>query len=168
MRPVQQLKMIGLLVLLTLSAPLAAELKVGVIDLRRAVFTSDDAQSFTESLQSQFKGEEESIRKLQQEASAMRDRLESDGAMMNESERNKAAREFEGKVREFNQRRQQLDQAVSEQRAQFLQKAQPEIDAALENILKERELDLILPREAVVFAKPELDLTDELIKRLND
>lgn len=168
MRPVKQIRLTGLLLLLMLSAPLAAELKVGVVDLRRAVFTSDDAQKFSESLQSQFKSEEDAIRKLQEEASAMRDRLESDGAMMNENERNKAAREFEGKVREFNQRRQQLDQAVSEQRSQFLQKAQPEIDAALENILKERELDLILPREAVVFAKPELDLTEDLIKRLND
>jgi outer membrane protein len=168
MRPsMKQLKLIGLMFLLSLSVPVAAEIKVGVIDLRRAVFTSDDAAEFTEKLQEQFKDEEEAIRKIQEEARAMRERLETDGAMMNDTERGKAAREFEGKVREFNQLRQQLDQAVNQQRAQFLQKAQPEIDKALQSILDERDLDLILPREAVVYAKPEMDLTEELTERLN-
>lgn len=169
MRPnLKRVKILGMLVLLSLSVPVAAELKVAVIDLRRAVFTSEDANEFTQKIQEQFKGEEEEIRKVQEEARAMRERLETDSAMMNDTERGKAAREFENKVREFNELRQQLDQAVNQQRSQFLQQAQPEIDEALKNILDERDLDLILPREAVVFAKPEMDLTEELINRLNE
>ena len=168
MRPtLKQIKILGLAFLLTLSVPVAAELKVGVIDLRRAVFTSDEAGEFSKRIQEQFKDEEEAVRKIQEEARAMRERLEADGAMMNDTERGKAAREFEAKVAQFNQLRQRLDQAVNQQRAQFLQQAQPQIDEALQNILEERELDLILPREAVVFAKPEMDLTEELIERLN-
>lgn len=169
MRPtIKQLKFIGLTFLLSLSLPVAAELKVGVIDLRRAVFTADDAVDFSEKLQEQFGDEEETIREVQEEASAMRERLETDGPMMNDTERGQAVREFEVKVREFNQLRQRLDQAVSQQRAQFLQQKQPEIDEALQTIVDERGLDLILPREAVVFAKPGMDLTEELTERLND
>lgn len=161
-------RLTGLLLLLTLALPVAAELKIGVVDLRRAVFTSEEAAEFTKKLQEQFSGEEEAIRKVQEEAQTMRDRLETDGAMMNDTERGKATREFESKAREFNQLRQRLDQAVSQQRQQFLQQAQPEIDAAMQRILEERDLDLILPREAVVYAKPDMDLTEELIERLND
>lgn len=168
MRPLtMKLKLTCLTLLVALSLPVAAELKIGVVDLRRAVFTSEQAAEFSKSLQEQFKSEEEAVRKAQEEAQAMRDRLETDGAMMNDTERGKAAREFEAKVREFNQLRVRLDQAVNQQRQQFLQKAQPEVDAALESILEERDLDLILPREAAVYAKPEFDLTEELIKRLN-
>lgn len=168
MRPVSKhLKLICLSLLVGLALPVAAEVKIGVVDLRRAVFTSEDAAEFSKQLQEQFKDEEAQVRKVQEEAQAMRDRLETDGAMMNDTERGKATREFETKVREFNQLRQRLDQAVNQQRQQFLQQAQPEIDAALESILKERELDLILPREAAVYAKPEMDLTDALIERLN-
>lgn len=162
------LRVTGLLFLLALALPVAAELKVGVVDLRRAIFSSEEAAVFTEKLQQQFKGEEEAIRKVQEEAKEMRDRLEKDGAMMNDTERGKATREFELKAREFNQLRQRLDQAVNQQRQQFLQQAQPEIDAAMQGILEERDLDLILPREAVVYAKPDMDLTEELIKRLNN
>lgn len=169
MRPMTNpLKLIGFLFLLSLSIPAAAELKVAVVDLRRAVFSSEEASEFTQHLQEQFKDEEASIRKIQEEAQAMRDRLETDSAMMNDTERGKAQREFEVKVREFNQLRQRLDQAVNQERSKFLQQAQPEIDEALQSILDERGLDLILPREAVVYAKPGMDLTEELIKRLND
>lgn len=167
MRPMTK-QLISLLFLVSLSVPVAAELKVGVVDLRRAVFTSEDAAEFTQQLQKQFKDEETSIRKVQEEAQALRDRLETDGAMMNDTERGKAQREFEGKVREFNQLRQRLDQAVNQERSKFLQQAQPQIDKALQSILDERDLDVILPREAVVYAKPEMDLTEDLIKRLNE
>lgn len=168
MRPMtKHLKLACLTLMLALALPVAAELKIGVVDLRRAVFTSEDAAGLSQQLQEQFSDEEAAVRKLQEEAQTMRDRLEADGAMMNDTERGRATREFETKVREFNQLRQRLDQAVNQQRQQFLQEAQPEIDAALQGILDERDLDLILPREAAVYAKPELDLTDELIRRLN-
>lgn len=162
-----RLKLLCLTLLLALSLPVAAELSIAVVDLRRAVFTSDEATEFSKKLQEQFKDEEEAVRQAQEQAQAMRDRLETDGAMMNDTERGKAAREFEIKVREFNQLRQRLDQAVNQQRQQFLQQAQPQIDKALQTILDERDLDLIIPREAAVYAKPEMDLTEELIKRLN-
>lgn len=169
MRPnLIRLRLIGLALLLSLSVPVAAELKVGVVDLRRAVFTSEAANQFNEEMQAQFKEEEEAVRKAQEEAQSMRDRLETDGAMMNDTERGRASREFESKVREFNQLRQRLDQAVNQQRQRFLQEAQPEIDTALQSILDEKGLDLILPREAVVYAKPDMDLTEELINRLNE
>ena len=100
---------------------------------------------------------------------SLRSALESskDGAMMNESERNKLAGEFQEKVKEFNFLKQRLDSTVNQRKQAFLEQARPEVDAAVKELLEENNLDLILPSEAVVYVKPEMNLTSQLLEKLN-
>ncbi|MGP9834132.1 OmpH family outer membrane protein [Marinobacter sp. NSM] len=153
--------------LMAFSLQLAAETRIGVVDLRQALFSSNDAQSFSEKLQQDFAGEEAKVREAQEQARRLKDRIEKDGAMMNESERNKLTGEFEEKVQEFNFLKQRLDQTVAQRKQQFLENARPEVDAAVKELLEEHNLDLILPSEAVVYVKPEMNLTSELLEKLN-
>lgn len=153
--------------LMAFSLQLAAETRIGVVDLRQALFSSNDAQSFSDKLQQDFAGEEAKVREAQEQARRLKDRLEKDGAMMNESERNKLTGEFQEKVQEFNFLKQRLDQTVSQRKQQFLENARPEVDAAVKELLEEHNLDLILPSEAVVYVKPEMNLTSELLEKLN-
>jgi outer membrane protein len=153
--------------LLAISAGAAAETRIGVVDLRQALFSSDDAQTFSQQLQRDFAGDEEKVRQAQEEARKLKDRLEKDGAMMNESERNKVAAEFQEKVQEFNFLKQRLDATVNQRKQQFLENARPEVDVAVKELLEEHDLDLILPSEAVVYVKPEMNLTSQLLDKLN-
>ncbi|WP_413639273.1 OmpH family outer membrane protein [Marinobacter sp.] len=153
--------------LMAFSLQLAAETRIGVVDLRQALFSSNDAQSFSEKLQQDFAGEEAKVREAQEQARRLKDRIEKDGAMMNESERNKLTGEFQEKVQEFNFLKQRLDQTVAQRKQQFLENARPEVDAAVKELLEEHNLDLILPSEAVVYVKPEMNLTSELLEKLN-
>ncbi len=148
-------------------APAFAETRIGVVDLRQALFSSTDAQAFSDQLQKDFAGEEVNVRAAQDEARKLKDRLEKDGAMMNESERTKLGSEFQEKVKEFNFLKQRLDSAVAGRKQAFLENARPEVDAAVKELLDENDLDLILPSEAVVYAKPDMDLTSDLLEKLN-
>lgn len=158
--------MAGLLVL-AVAVPALAETRIGVVDLRQALFSSDDAQVFSEQLQKDFSGDEAKVRQIQEEARSLKERLETDGAMMNESERNKLATEFQEKVKEFNFLKQRLDSTVASRKQAFLENARPQVDQAVKELLEENNLDLILPSEAVVYANPEMDLTGELLEKLN-
>jgi len=150
-----------------LAMPAVAEMKIAVIDLRQAVFSSKAAEDFSELLQGELRSEENQVRQAQQEAQKLQDRLEKDGAMMNDAERERLSQEFDQKVRQFQQMKGRFDQAVNQRQQQFLQQARPLVDAAMEQILEEHQLDLILPSEAVVYVTPDRDLTEELIERLN-
>lgn len=86
---------------------------------------------------------------------------------MNESERNELNTQFQEKVQEFNFLRQRLDTAVSGRKQAFLEQARPSVDAAVQELLEEQNLDLILPSEAVVYVKPDLNLTPQLLEKLN-
>lgn len=156
------------LVLLLAAMPVLAENRIGVVNLREAVFSSDAGDEFGEVIQGELKKEEERIRKLEQEAKELQERLESDGSMMNESERNDLQSDFEEKAREYQQRRSRFEQAVNQRQQQFLQQSRPTVDAAMEKLLEKHELDLIIPAEAVIYAKPDMDLTDEMIELLNE
>ncbi|HTN34695.1 MAG TPA: OmpH family outer membrane protein [Marinobacter sp.] len=154
-------------VAMAVSIPSLADTKIGVVDLRQALFSSNDAKTFSEGLQKDFAGDEAKVREAQDAARKLKDRLEKDGAMMNESERNKLAGEFQEKVKEFNFLKQRLDSAVAQRKQAFLEQARPEVDAAVKELLDENGLDLILPSEAVVYVKPEMNLTSKLLDKLN-
>jgi outer membrane protein len=162
-----RLKFIAAFLVLFMSAQVAAETKIGVLDLRQALFSSEDAQAFTQRLQQDFSGEEARVRETQEAARALKERLEKDGAMMNESERNQIAAQFQQKVQEFNRLKQQLDSTVANRKQAFLEQARPEVDAAVKELTEEHDLDIILPSEAVIYAKPDMNLTEQLLEKLN-
>ncbi|MEQ5837432.1 OmpH family outer membrane protein [Marinobacter halodurans] len=160
-------KMMVAALALMLAVPALADTKIGVVDLRRALFSSDDAQAFSKQLQSEFSDDEQKVRDAQEEARKLKERLEKDGAMMNESERNELSGKFKDKVQEFQYLKNRLDSTVNSRKQKFLEDARPQVDAAVKALLEEHDLDLVLPSEAVVYAKPDMDLTKELIKKLN-
>ncbi len=162
-----RISMIFAAAIMALSLPAMADTRIGVVDLRQALFSSDDAKSFSETLQKDFAGDEAKVREVQEEARKLKERLEKDGAMMNESERNELAGQFQSKVQEFNSLKQRLDSTVAQRKQEFLDKARPLVDAAVKELMEENELDLILPSEAVVYVKPEMNLTSSLLEKLN-
>lgn len=152
---------------LLMSAPVVAETKIGVVDLRQALFSSKEAQTFSAKLQQDFSAEEAKVREVQEQARALKERLEQDGAMMNESERNRLAAQFQEKVKEFNFLKQKLDSTVATRKQAFLEDARPEVDAAVKELMEEHDLDIILPSEAVVYVKPDMNLTGQLLEKLD-
>jgi outer membrane protein len=160
--------LVGAALLLACSVQASAETRIGVVDLRQALFSSDDAQTFSQQLEKDFGDEEAQVRQVQQEAQKLQERLQKDGAMMNEAERKELSGQFQRKVQEFNQLKQRLDATVNQRKQQFVENARPEVDAAIKELLEENDLDLILPSEAVVYAKPDMNLTEALLNKLNE
>jgi len=160
--------LVGAALLLACSVQASAETRIGVVDLRQALFSSDDAQTFSQQLEKDFGDEEAKVRQVQQEAQKLQERLQKDGAMMNEAERKELSGQFQRKVQEFNQLKQRLDATVNQRKQQFVENARPEVDAAIKELLEENNLDLILPSEAVVYAKPDMNLTEALLNKLNE
>lgn len=160
-------KVLTVCFLLAVSSSVMAELRIGVVDLRKALFMSEQAQSFGQKLQNEFADDEKKAREAEEAARKLQERLQSDGSMMNESERKELTANFQEKVREFNFLKQKLDSQVNARKQKFLEDARPQVDEALRQLQNENNLDLIIPSEAVVYADPDMDLTEGLLKKLN-
>lgn len=155
------------LLVLCFSSLAQAQLKVGLVDMRAALFSSDAAKEFTEDMVSKYKKQDLEVRSVGDEGQKLELRLKNDAAIMSDSERTKIASELETKIQEYKFLKGRLDKALAEKRQEFLNDSRPKIDQAINELVKEEKLDLLIPREAALYADPKMDFTDKVITKLN-
>ncbi|WP_251977041.1 OmpH family outer membrane protein [Salinicola avicenniae] len=155
---------LGLLTLVSLPA-MATE--VGVLDWREALMSSDSAQASMNQLKNRISPQQQQAESLQQELQQLQQRLQQDGDVMSESERNSVTQQLRQKGGQFQQLRGQISQAQQQAEQQYLQGAKPKLDQAIQRVVDEHDLDMVVDRDAVVFAGDSLDVTDEVTQIFN-
>ena len=153
--------------LLVFSFPLLAEHKIGLVDMRAALFSSEAAKEFTEAMVSKYKKQDLEVRAIGEDGQKLEMRLKNDAAIMSDNERAKMASDLEEKIQEYQYRKGKLDKALAAKRQDFLGDSKPKIDQAINDLVKEEKLDLLLPREAALYANKSMDYTDKIIEKLN-
>ena len=156
-----------ILLLATFSSLSQAELKVGFIDMRTALFSSDAAKTFTDKIVSQYKKQDLEVRSVGEEGQKLEQRLKNDAAIMSDAERNKTASDLDSKITEYKFLKGKLDKALAAKRQEFLADSKPKLDKVINEIVKEYKLDLLMPREAALYAQDSMDYTDKVVKKLN-
>lgn len=160
-------KAFTLLSILSVSTLTLAETKIGLIDMRAALFSSKAAKTFTERMVSQYKQQDLEVTAVGDDGQKLELRLKNDAAIMSDSERNKMASDLEAKIQEYKYLKSKLDKSLAEERQEFLAESKPRIDVVVNEIVKEEGLDLLLPREAVLFASDKMDYTAKMIEKLD-
>ena len=153
--------------LLSFTSLAQAELKIGLVDMRAALFSSDAAKEFTEEMVSKYKQQDLEVRAVGEDGQKLELRLKNDAAIMSDNERSKLASDLEAKIQEYKYLKGKLDKALAEKRQEFLTDSKPKIDQAINDLVKEEKLDILMPREAALYADPKMDFTDKIIKKLN-
>jgi outer membrane protein len=157
-------------ILLSLFArPVRAEdVKIGIVDLRRALAETDDGKKARSTLKRDFDKKQKELDEQQEEVKkAIEDLNKKRTLLPAETVRQKEAelQERVGKVQQTYMRHQQdLASKEEEATAPIVERLQRIIGkiAAAENFT------VVLDKSAgVVFAKPHLDLTNEVIRRFN-
>ncbi|WP_028294403.1 OmpH family outer membrane protein [Oceanobacter kriegii] len=156
------------LMMVALLSPLAmAEAKVGVVDMERALFLSDDAKEASKKFEADNAEAIGKVKDLEGQLVAMREKREKDSAIMSQAELDKLAADFEEKARErqfYMEKLQKQDQAW---RQQFFRSKLPELEEVLKAIIEDGKYDVVLQAGAVVYSNPTVDLTKPLLERLN-
>ncbi len=158
---------LSLLLMLAFTGLVQAETKIGLIDMRAALFSSDAAQAFTDKMVSQYKQQDLEVRAVGEEGQKMELRLKNDAAIMSDSERAKLASDLEAKIQEYKYLKGKLDKALAEKRQEFLTDSKPKLDQAINEIVEQEKLDLLLPREAALYSNQAMDYTAKVIEKLN-
>ena len=83
------------------SLPALAETKIGVVDIRAALFSSDAAKAFGKKMAGEFKTQEMEVRSVQESGHKLQERIKKDAAIMSDTERTKLGLELEEKAKEL-------------------------------------------------------------------
>jgi outer membrane protein len=159
----------AVLVGLMVSPVLADSVKIGYVDLQRALNESNAGKRARDEFKVQVDKAQASLKKQKDEVDALREQLEKKSLVMKDDERNNLEKELARKGRDF-------ERAYKDSQAD-LQAKDNELTAGilreLQKVIKQygdkEEYTLILENSsnAVLYSAKDADLTDQIIKLYN-
>lgn len=148
------------------SLPVSAQ-SLAVLDYQMALLESDAAKRYSVDAEKKFGSQLQRLQNLEAEAKRLQERMQRDGDKLGQTELEKLELEFRQKAREFQSQSRELNEAKAQSDREMLEQLKPKLDSAVEEVIKAGGYDLVIDRSAVVDAKPNLDITRQVIERLN-
>ena len=141
--------------------------RIAVLDFQRALMESTQVQAEFKKAEQQLSGEQSRARQLAEEARSLQERLQRDGSIMSEDERRKVSQQVEQKAQEYQFIASRLQKQQQEIQQEIIERHRPSLEQAVNDLIKEHKIDLLLDRQAVSFARPQFDLTSAVAEKLN-
>jgi outer membrane protein len=150
-----------------LATPAFAEMKIAVLNYQMALLESDAAKRYAVDAEKKFGPQLNKLKTLESDAKRIQDRLVKDGDKMQTAERERLELEFKQKARDFQFQSKELNEAKAVADREMLKTLKPNLDKAVEEVIKGGSFDLVLERGAVIDVKPQFDITRQVIERMN-
>lgn len=145
----------------------AAEMKIGIIDFQQVVEQSQPGQKVEAGLKQEGERMEAELTKDKDELTALKEKMEREAMVMSREAREEKEIEFRVKARNLQEKEQRF-------RAEFAGKQRAEIDNLRKIVLeiaqeigKKEGYTLVISKVGVLYHDPSVDLTDQVIKALN-
>lgn len=146
---------------------LAANLKIGIVDLQRAATESPQAESARKKIDREFRkkdrkliAKQKEIRKMEEDLVRNRDLMSEDQLARKNRDLRRERREFQRELSEFNEDR-------NVRNNEELRKLQEEVIRVAQSYAKKNKFDLLLVRGVAVYMNSaKLDITNKVIEQL--
>lgn len=152
-----------------LSGAAVAQSKVAVLNLQAAIMSTEAAKSKVNALKtsSEYSKLQSSAESIRAEVQKMAEDAQKNGVTWSDEQKAEHQRKMNFKRSDFETTVKKL-RSMEAQVGQEIQKTMgPKAKAALEALIKEQKLDLVLDSSAAYYVSPNSDLTATLIKRIN-
>ncbi len=152
-------------------APLArAELKLGYVDLQRALGEVEEGRAAKARLQGIIETKEKEISKEQEGLRKEKEVLDKQASAMSEEARVQKNNELQRKVMELAQKWEKARQDMSAKERTELQAIFSKMDPIIASIAQREGMTMVFEKNdaGLVFAPSHLDMTNELVRLYND
>ena len=160
------LKLFLLLQLVIMSPNLVAQTKLGYVKVDEVIRKANIAKEAEDRLKKEFAPRDNELKKMGVKLKNLAGKFDKEQSVMTNPEKQKVQREISNLEKEIQrkqrQAREDLTQRKNEELAAVVEKAR----AVIKKIAVEEKFDLIL--ENSVYASPNIDITQKVIKALND
>lgn len=161
----------GFMVLTFLIGAGAAEsqtLKIGYLNSQEVLNSAPGATAAQAQFEREMQGYQQEIQQLEEELRGMERQLQQQQLTLSPEAKANREQQLQTKVEEYQQRGAQLQETAARRRAELVQPVMDQITAIIERMREEGSYHLILDVAAgsIVSADPALDLTQEVIRRL--
>lgn len=147
----------------------AESLKIGYVDLQKALNQSATGKAALEKLKKDIEKENTILKEREEEVKKLEEELSKQGFMMKESERERKTEEYRRKGRDFDRYKEDIRRDIMMKEREMTARIVSELIKLAQKIGQEEGFTVILEKgEIVLFASDNIDLTDKLINRYDE
>jgi outer membrane protein len=145
----------------------AAQNKIAVLNVQRAVIESADIQQASAALEAKYKPRTQELERLQREIQSIQQQLQAgQGKLSTQAEADLTA-QGQRKQREVTRTTEDLQADVDRERNDILSKATARMHDVVQKLADEKGLDMVVDTSVVLVFKPALDITAEALAAYN-
>jgi outer membrane protein len=140
--------------------------RVGAVNVEKVFNESNLAKQSQIKLQNEFAKRQNELRDSAQKIKTAAEKLDRDAAVMSEAERVRRQRELADQDRELQRKQREYTEDLNQRNFEERGKVAEKANIALKQVAEQRKLDVIIQDPA--YANPKVDVTDDVIKALNN
>jgi outer membrane protein len=147
----------------------AEELKLGYVDLQRALYETEDGRKAKAQLKKVFEQKQKELDEQQEDFKKAKEDLDKKRSLMAADKVREKETELQAKFEKVQQSYLRHQKDLQEKEGEVTQKIFERMNRIIAKIAAAENFSMILDRQqaGLIFAKPHLDLTNELIRRYN-
>jgi outer membrane protein len=160
-------KALGLLIaiLFTAGATSAADLKIGFVDVRKAIETTKAGQKVKKDLEADFKKREKELQKRAEDVKKMNQDYEKKSLVLSDEAKLKKQGELQEEMMKYNQEVQKNTADLRKKEQELMEPIFKKMQEVINEMAKKDSYTLIIQnRENILYAAQEIDLTDRVVK----
>ncbi len=145
--------------------PVAAEVKVGFVNIARILQQAPQAEDARNRIQAEFAPRDRELLERQRAVREMEDNLLKNAAVMSDSERSRLESEMRSLKRELRRSQDEFREDLNVRRNEELSKLQRLVLDVIQELARAENYDLVAS-EGVAFASERVDITDRVLSKL--
>jgi len=146
----------------------AADLKLGYIDMQRALNASEAGKEAKEQLAARVKKYQEEINTKQEDIKKLKDELEKQGMLLSESARAAKEKDYQQRLKEFQRFTKDAQDELQGKDEEFTRKILEGMEKIIQEFGRKNGYTFIFVKnEGMLFVDEKADVTEEVLKLLN-
>lgn len=150
------------------SSAAAADVKLGYIDMQKALNTSESGKEAKEQLAARVKKYQDEINVKQEEIKKLKEDLEKQGMLLSESARSAKEKDYQQRLKEFQRFTKDAQDELQGKDEEFTRKILEGMEKVIQEFGRKNGYTFIFVKnEAMLFAGDKVDVTEEVLKLFN-
>lgn len=147
-----------------MGAAVAADMKIGFVDVERISRESAPAERASKQLEKEFAPRQQELQRREAHIKALRGQLEREAMTMAESDRRAKEQELARANVEFQRMQREFREDLTIRRNQEIQGLMERANRVIRKIAEAGKFDLVI--QDAVYRDPRIDITDQVLKAL--
>ncbi len=144
-----------------------AQVKMGVVDMRRAILESAEIKKASADLEAKYKPRQEEGQRMQKQLQDIQQQLQAGQGKLSQAQEADLQAQGQRRQRELQRISDDLQADVERDRNDILGKAQAAMQAVVKKLAEEKGLDVVVDVNNTVYYKTGLDVTNDAITAYN-